>query len=240
MRPPASSTGKIKVHEILGTIRRRALRTVFSALCHLETLRLNFHASYKEAPSDSVSSHPQVTYFLKLQDEIFATLAAHRTRVVGPEQPSRDTQRSLRKENFRHIFQSWGKWTSLSLRSLTIRNDQLLCINTFKDISLPQLVLLSLHQFILEPLTQSNVVAFILHRKASATLTRLELQGCSIRGGEMFPHPWNAVLEQLMVELGALCEFVLVGEVEEDPSTRMCSSATGRCLITHIWIPEEV
>ncbi|KAF7340873.1 hypothetical protein MSAN_02116800 [Mycena sanguinolenta] len=242
--------------ETSGAVGRQALKTVFSALAkfrNLETLRLNFHASYQEDPSLDVSNHPDATHFLKLQDEIFATLAAH----PPPPLVSLALTNLLAlpsdiyaKESFHLIFRSVRQldisalsnldlegsyseechlefWdTSVahmirgatSITELTVRSDQLFFVETVKNIFLPHLVSLSLHQFILEPaLPESDVVAFILRHKA--TLTRLELHGCSICGGEHyeFPRPWHAVLGLFEAELGALCEFVLVGEVEEGP-----------------------
>ncbi|KAJ7026988.1 hypothetical protein C8F04DRAFT_1238364 [Mycena alexandri] len=87
----------------------------------------------------------------------------------------------------------------------------------FTDMSFPQLISLTLHQFALVPFfPESDVVAFILRHKA--TLTHIELQSCSINGGHdgVFPRPWFAVFTLFQAELACLREFVFENEVFPD------------------------
>jgi hypothetical protein len=114
-----------------------------------------------------------------------------------------------------HVVRSAVALTALTIRSdLPVGSGPML---TTKDLFHPHLASLALHQFKFDPaLPDSDMVAFILRHKA--TLTRLELHGCSIDGGEdgEFPRPWNAVLKQFETELGALREFVLQNENETE------------------------
>ncbi|KAJ7457346.1 hypothetical protein FB451DRAFT_1406786 [Mycena latifolia] len=107
-----------------------------------------------------------------------------------------------------HMIRSADKLTSLTLRS-----DQPVgaCLAiSFKDFQLPNLAALTIESFVLEPRRPiSDVAAFIVAHKA--TLTHLELRGCSIDGreGSQFPHPWRAVFKLFEAELVALHTFVL-------------------------------
>ncbi|KAJ6495381.1 hypothetical protein C8R45DRAFT_987161 [Mycena sanguinolenta] len=101
--------------------------------------------------------------------------------------------------------------SAVGLSTLTIRSDQ--PVGTypampFKDTVFPRLSSLALHNFAIQPSSpDADVAAFIVRHKR--TLTRLELHGCSIDGGEdgIFPRPWHAVLELLEKELDILREF---------------------------------
>ncbi|KAJ6495899.1 hypothetical protein DFH09DRAFT_1337230 [Mycena vulgaris] len=111
-------------------------------------------------------------------------------------------------ESVAHMVRS-----AAALTSLTIQSDQAVGAGpflSFMNTFLPNLTSLTLESFALEPwFPESDVVAFIVAHKA--TLTHLELRGCSIDGGvdSDFPRPWHAVLALFEAELGCLRTFVL-------------------------------
>ncbi|KAJ7754096.1 hypothetical protein B0H16DRAFT_1543660 [Mycena metata] len=100
-----------------------------------------------------------------------------------------------------------------SLTSLTLRGDQPVGVNpplSFQGATLPHLTSLVLHQFMLDPMLSvgSGVFAFILRHKA--TLTHLELHGCTIDGGEVpeFLGQWHTIFTRFEQELRFLRSFV--------------------------------
>ncbi|KAF8198223.1 hypothetical protein K438DRAFT_1824042 [Mycena galopus ATCC 62051] len=237
-----------------GETGRQALRTVFSGLAkfpNLQILRFNFHDCYQE---DVGHIFHKPTHFARLQNEIFATLAAHPPPLlhwltlnnliaipdnIYAEENFHRIFRSLQRLDISvlsdvssdgagsqpHLFEFWNEsvahmvCSAPALTALTVRSDQLILVRTFKDVYLPKLASLSLHQFILEPSlpeSDSDVVPAILRH--NITLTRLELHGCSICGWEQghFPRPWHAVLGEFEAELRNLHEFVLEGEWDRD------------------------
>ncbi|KAJ7255884.1 hypothetical protein B0H12DRAFT_1113284 [Mycena haematopus] len=111
--------------------------------------------------------------------------------------------------------------SATGLSTLTLRTDYEVGLwpkMSFKDVSLPQLSSLALHNFALQPDDpDADAAAFIVRHKR--LLTRLELHGCSIDGGEdgIFTRPWHAVFELFEKELDSLREFVFEeGKVWED------------------------
>ncbi|KAF7344429.1 hypothetical protein MSAN_01924100 [Mycena sanguinolenta] len=101
------------------------------------------------------------------------------------------------------------------LSTLVLRSDQPVGKRPpipFKDLSLPRLASLTLHNFALEPSDpDADVVVFIVRH--NRTLTRLALHGCyidkSLNGD--FPYLWHSVFRLFEKELDILREFLFEG-----------------------------